>query len=139
MDYLRQLRNDEKRCTYSMVGTLDSKFASVITPLPLFVVPTRSTIGRVYAVTKAAFAAGSTVTVEIYEGSAIGTVLFTDLPIDTTGVVTISADTDTAGRYATAEHVSVTLNQAAVDSAVGEAQIVVEFTEVPVTAGAYTR
>jgi len=138
-DFLRQLRNDEKRCTFSMVGTVDSKLADSVSSIPLFVVPKRSTIARIYAVTKEAFAAGSVVTVAIYQGSESGDVLFTDLPLDTVNAVTISAEGDTSGRYETNQHVGATFNQTAVDSATGEAQIVVEFTEVPVTAGKYSK
>ena len=138
-DFLRQLRNDEKRCTFSMVGTVDSKLADSVATIPLFVVPQNSTVARVYAVTKEAFAVGSVVTVAIYQGSESGDVLFTDLPLDTVDTVTISAEGDTAGRYETNQHVGATFNQTAVDSATGEAQIVVEFTEVPVTAGKYSK
>jgi len=139
-DFLRQLRNDEKRCTFSMVGTIDKDLASEASvQLPLFVVPKRSTIARIYAVTKEPFATGAEVTIEIYRGSEDGDVLFTTLPLDTTNTVTLSDVGDTAGRYSTEEYVGATFNQEAVDSVVGEAQIVVEFTEVPVTAGKYSK
>ena len=139
MDYLRQLRNDEKRCTFSEVGTLDPTYASeALVSLPLFVVPKRSTIARIYAVQKEAFAAGSTVTIEVTQGSESGDVLFTTLPLDVTGAVVMGPG-DTAGRWLTDNYIGSTFNQAAVDSAVGEAQIVIEFTEAPVTAGAYTK
>ena len=138
-DYLRQLRNDEKRCTFSMVGTVNPKYATSTTAdLPLFVVPKRSTIARIYAVQKTAFAAGATVDVNVYRGDEAPKVLFTALPLDVTGAV-VMGDGDTAGRWKTDEFVGVTFNQAAVDSVVGEAQIVIEFTEVPVCAGSYTK
>ena len=138
-DYLRQLRNDEKRCTFSMVGTVNPEFASAITAdIPLFVVPKRSTIARIYFVNKVAFAAGATVDVNVYRGDEAPKVLFTALPLDVTGAV-IMGDGDTAGRWKTDEYVGVTFNQAAVDSAIGEAQIVVEFTEVPVCSGSYSK
>ena len=139
MDYLRQLRNDEKRKTFSMVGTVNPELASATTAdMPLFVIPKRSTIARIYFVNKVAFAAGATVDVNVYRGDEAPKVLFTALPLDVDGDV-VMGDGDTAGRWKTDEFVGVTFNQAAVDSAVGEAQIVIEFTEVPVTAGAYTK
>jgi len=139
MDYLRQLRNDEKRCTFSMVGTVDDVFASeALVSIPFFVVPKRSTIARIYAVTKEAFAAGSTATVEVVTGSESGKVLFTTLPLDTTSTVTMG-DGDGSGRWATDNYIGCTFNQAAVDSPTGEAQIIVEYTEVPVRAGAYSK
>ena len=138
MDYLRQLRNDEKRCTFSMVGTVDDVLASSTVSIPFFVVPKRSTIARIYAVTKEAFAAGSTVTVEVVTGSESGKVLFTALPLDTTSTVTMG-DGDGSGRWATDNYIGCTFNQAAVDSPTGEAQIIVEYTEVPVRAGAYSK
>ena len=137
MDYLRQLRNDEKRMSFSMVGTVDDTLADTIDNIPLFVVPKRSTIARIYAVTKVPFAAGSTVTVSIYQGEDQGELL-TALPLDTENTITMSPKTDTAARYATDEYVGGEFNQAAVDSAVGEAQIIVEFTEVPVCSGKYS-
>ena len=138
MDYLRQLRNDEKRKTFSMVGTVNPEMAEDLTEVPLFVVPKRSTISRIYAVQKEAFAAGSTVTVEVYRGSESGKILFATLPLDVTGDV-VMGDGDTAGKWFTDEYVGATFNQAAVDSIIGEAQIVIEFTEVPVCAGAYSK
>ena len=137
-DFLRQLRNDEKRCTFSMIGTLTDELAVDTTAVPLFVVPKRSTIARMYAITKEAFAAGSTVTIAIYSGSQSGEVIFTNLPLDTDGVVTMGPG-DGAGRFDTDEHVNATFNAAAAASPAGEAQIVIEYTEVPVTAGAYTK
>ena len=139
MDYLRQLRNDEKRCTYSMVASLGGGLAATTGDTPLFVVPKRSTIARIYAVIKEPFLVGSSVTVSIYQGSESGDVLFSNLALDqAAGSVDIGPG-DSAGRYSTEEHVKAVFNQSAVDSAVGEAYIVVEFTEVPVTAGAYTK
>jgi len=139
MDYLRQLRNDEKRCTFSMVGTVNPALASATTAdMPLFVVPKRSTIARIYAVQKEAFAAGATVDVNVYKGDEAPKVLFTALPLDVAGAVVMGTG-DTAGRWKTDEYVGVTFNQAAVDSVIGEAQIVIEFTEVPVCAGAYSK
>jgi len=138
-DYLRQVRNDEKRRTFSMVGTVDPELASAITAdMPLFVVPKRSTIARIYAVQKEAFAAGATVDVNVYRGDEAPKVLFTALPLDVTGAV-VMGDGDTAGKWFTDEYVGATFNQAAVDSIIGEAQIVIEFTEVPVCAGAYSK
>ena len=138
-DYLRQLRNDEKRRTFSMVGTINPDSASATTAnMPLFVVPKRSTIARIYAVPKEAFAAGATVDVNVYRGDEAPKVLFAALPLDATGAIVMGTG-DTAGRWKTDEYVGVTFNQAAVDSVVGEAQIVIEFTEVPVTAGAYSK
>ena len=139
MDYLRQLRNDEKRCTFSMVASLDDALAATTGDTPLFVVPKRSTVARIYAVVKEPFLVGSSVTVSIYQGSESGDVLFSNLALDqAAGSVDIGPG-DTVGRYTTEEHVKAVFNQAAVDSTVGEAYIVVEFTEVPVTAGSYTR
>ena len=61
-DYLRQLRNDEKRRTFSMVASVTPEIATVATTaIPLFVIPKRSTIARIYVVNKDAFAVGSTV------------------------------------------------------------------------------
>ncbi len=138
-DYLRQLRNDEKRRTFSMVGTVNPDSASATTAdMPLFVVPKRSTIARIYAVQKEAFAAGATVDVNVYRGDEAPKVLFTALPLDVTGAIVMGTG-DTAGRWKTDEYVGVTFNQAAVDSAIGEAQIVVEFTEVPVCSGSYSK
>ena len=139
-DYLRQLKNDEKRRTFSMVGTINPGSASATTAkMCLFVVPKRATRARIYAVPKEAFAAGATVTFEVYKGDEAGKVLFTTLALDTgIGSVTMG-DGDSAGRWATDEYVGATFNQAAVDSAVGEAQIVIEFTEVPVCAGSYSK
>ena len=138
-DYLRQLRNDEKRRTFSMVGTVNPESASATTAdMPLFVIPKRSTIARIYAVQKGAFAAGATVDVNVYRGDEAPKVLFTALPLDVDGDV-VMGDGDTAGRWKTDEYVGVTFNQAAVDSVIGEAQIVIEFTEVPVCAGSYSK
>ncbi len=139
-DYLRQLRNDEKRRTFSMVGTVNPAFADeALVSIPLFVVPKRSTIARIYVVNKEAFAAGATVTFEVYRGDETGKVLFTTLALDTgIGSVTMG-DGDTAGRWSTDQYVGATFNQAAVDSVTGEAQLIIEFTEVPVTAGAYSK
>jgi len=137
-NYLRQLRNDEKRRTFSMVGSVTPDIATVATTaIPLFVIPKRSTIARIYVVNKDAFAAGSEVTFEIYRGSEVGKVLFTAHPLDT-GTIAMG-DGDGSGRWDTDEYVSCTFNQAAVDSVTGEAQLVIEFTEVPVCAGAYSK
>ena len=137
-DYLRQVRNDEKRRTFSMVGTVNPDLAGGVVLIPLMVVPKRSTIARIYAVQKEAFAAGSTVEVEVYKGDESPKTLFIALPLDVAGSV-VNGGGDTAGRWKTDEYVGVTFNQAAVDSIIGEAQIVIEFTEVPVCAGAYTK
>jgi len=138
--YLRQLRNDEKRCTFSMVGTVTPEFATTTAPdMPLFVVPKRSTIARIYIVHKEAFAAGATISVNVYKGDEAPKVLFTGLPLDVSGTIEISDASDNAGRWKTNEYVGVKFNQAAVDSVIGEAKIVIEFTEVPVTAGAYSK
>ena len=139
MDYLRQLRNDEKRCSFSVVGTVTPASATeALVSLPFIEVPKNSTIARIYAITKEAFAAGSTVTVEVVGGSETGNVLFTTLPLDTINTVTMG-DGDSAGKWRTDNSIGSTFNQAAVDSVVGEAQIIVEFTEVPVCAGAYSK
>jgi len=137
-DYLRQVRNDEKRRTFSMVGTVNPDLAGGVVLIPLMVVPKRSTIARIYAVQKEAFAAGSTVDVTVYQGDESPKTLFTALPLDVTGDVVMGGG-DTAGRWKTDEYVGVTFNQAAVDSIIGEAQIVIEFTEVPVCAGTYSK
>ena len=121
-----------------MVGTVSPEMAEDLTEVPLFVVPKLSTISRIYAVQKEAFAAGSTVTVAVYMGSESGKILFAALPLDVTGAV-VMGDGDTAGKWFTDEYVGATFNQAAVDSIIGEAQIVIEFTEVPVCAGAYSK
>ena len=139
-DYLRQVRNDEKRRTFSMVGTVNPESASATTAdMPLFVVPKRSTIARIYFVNKVAFAAGATVDVNVYRGDEAPKVLFTAAPLDVGVGTLLMGDGDTAGRWKTDEFVGVTFNQAAVDSVVGEAQIVIEFTEVPVCAGSYSK
>jgi len=141
MDYLRQLRNDEKRATFSMVGTGTPSLtidAEAGVSVPFFVIPKRSTIARIYTVTKSAFAAGATATIEVYRGSEDGVVLFTDLPLDTLNTVTMG-DGDSAGRWTTANYVGIAFNQAAIDSVVGEFKVVVEFTEVPVCVGAYSK
>ena len=89
-DFLRQLRNDEKRRTFSMVGSVTPEIATVATTaIPLFVIPKRSTIARIYVVNKDAFAVGSTVTFEVYRGSEDGKVLFTAHPLDT-GTIAVS-------------------------------------------------
>ena len=138
-DYLRQLRNDEKRCTFAMVASLTPTLAVDVGDTPLFVVPEGSTIARIYAVIKEQFAVGSSVTVSIAAGSEAGDVYFTNLSLDQPiGSVEIGPG-DSVGKYATVQDIKAVFNQAAVDSAVGEAYIVVEFTEVPVTAGAYTK
>jgi len=123
-----------------MVGTVNPEIATVATEsLPLFVIPKRSTIARIYFINKEAFAAGAEVTFEIYRGDEAGKVLFTALPLDA-GVGTVTmGDGDSAGRWTTDEYVGCTFNQAAVDSVIGEAQLVIEFTEVPVCAGAYSK
>ena len=139
-DYLRQLRNDEKRCSFAMVGSLDDNIATTTAVSPLFVVPKGSMVTRIYAIIKEQFAVGSSVTVEVTDGDSVGTAYFTNLSLDTTvGEATISDVSDTEAAYSIDNSVGVTFNQAAVDSVVGEAQIIVEFTEVPVTAGAYTK
>lgn len=139
MDYLRQLRNDEKRRTFSLVTTLDPELANTVTPEIMTIVPKDSYIARIYAVTKVPFAAGATVTVAVAYGDDAGEVWFTALPLDTENVVTISPISDTAAKYGSGNQVASEFNQAAVDSAYGEVQIVAEFTEEPVTAGAYSR
>ena len=138
MDYLRQLRNDEKRAKFSNVATLVNESAASLSNLPLFVIPKRSCVTRVYAITKEPFIAGATVSISIAAGGEAGTIYFTDLPLDTTNVVTMGPG-DTQGRYGSDNDVVANFNQAAIDSTVGEAQIIVEYTEVSVNTGAYTR
>ena len=148
MDYLRQLRNDEKRSKFATVATLDSDtFKRVgefdglaFTPadfLRVTQIPVGARTVRFYAVVVEAFAAGSTLDWGYEELEAMGAPILAALDLATTDE-TIALPLHSALIFESKTALGVAANQTAIDSAIGKVQLVVEYTEAPVKAGCYS-
>ncbi len=141
MDYLRQLRNDEKRCIYSGVTSIGSGEglelgATTVDVLLGARLPAQSFTSKVFAVVTEAFAAGSLASVGTVDGAGTELIsLFSDLDLATEGA---TIGLDQIGYTSTATDIGYSLNQAGLDSATGLVQIVTVYTEEPATAGRYS-
>ena len=148
MDYLRQLRNDEKRSKFATVVTIDSdtlKRVGAFDGLPLtptdFLrvtqIPTGAHTVRFYAIVTEAFAAGSVLDWGYEDNEAMGAPILAALDLAVLWE-TIALPLHSALIFESKTALGVEANQAAIDSAVGKVQLVVEYTEAPAKAGCYT-
>jgi len=148
MDYLRQLRNDEKRSKFATIAAITSEtlkaegaFDGVAFAVGDFMrtaqVPGGAYTVRFYAVVAEAFAAGATIDWGFETSQAMGDLILDDL--DLTAVdETIALPVTGSGRTEGKTPMGITANQAAIDSTLGKVYLVVEYTEAPVRAGVYS-
>ena len=148
MDYLRQLRNDEKRSKFATValitpsvlqteGAFDKAIFAATDYMRTAQVPGGSYTVRFYSVVSEPFATGATLDWGFETNQALGTIILDDLDL-ATQAETIGLPLTGSGRYDGKTPMGITCNQAAIDSAVGKVYLVVEYTESAVTAGCYT-
>ena len=148
MDYLRQLRNDEKRSKFAAVATLENGIfnrVGAIDGLPFTAtdflrtaeLPTGAHTIRFYAVVVEAFAAGAVLDWGFEASEAMGSPIIAALDL-TFKDETIGLPLTSALIIESKTPLGVVVNQAAIDSVVGKVQLVVEYTETPVNAGCYT-
>ena len=146
-DYLRQLRNDEKRSKFATIGciTADVLKRTGANDGATFVagdflrtaeVPGGAYTIRFYAVVAEAFATTSVLTWGFEDAQAMGVPILTALDL-TTEDETIALPLTGVGRFEGKTPLGITCNQAAIESNTGKVYLVVEYTEAPVTAGCY--
>jgi hypothetical protein len=144
MDYLRQLRNDEKRGTYAEVITLKAgDFPDEATTADGFLLGRldgKVFVDRAYAVVKEAFPAGSTISFGYINENTGGlvSVLFQDLDLTVVGAVNATVEPDAMIQI---QHLGAAeASQPTLDAVnVGEVQFVIEYTEDATTTGSYTK
>jgi len=148
MDYLRQLRNDEKRSKFATVASITSDTLKAtgafdgVAFVPadfmrVAMIPGEAFTVRFYAVVAEAFAAGSTLDWGFETSEAMGTIILDDLDLAVEDE-TIALPLTGADRYDVKTPLGISANQAAIDSNTGKVYLVVEYLEAPVTAGCYT-
>ncbi len=147
MDYLRQLRNDEKRSKFATIaaitaGTLKATGAfdkAVFAPTDYMrtaQLPGGSYVVRFYAIVAEPFAAGATIDWGFEASQVMGSLILDDLDLAVEDETIALADS--GGRFEGKTPLGISANQAAIDSTVGKVYLVVEYLESPVTAGCYT-
>ncbi len=147
-DYLRQLRNDEKRSKFATIGCItadvfkrtgDIDDATFVAGdfLRTAQVPGGAYTVRFYAVVAEAFAATAVLTWGFEDNQIMGTPIITALDL-TVEDETIALPLTSVGRFEGKTPLGITCNQAAIDSNVGKVYLVVEYTEAPVKAGCYS-
>jgi len=148
MDYLRQLRNDEKRSKFATIATIDSdtlKRVGAFDGLPftptdflrVTQIPAEAYTVRFYVVVVEAFAAGSVIDWGYEALEAMGAPILAAIPADVVDEY-IALALSGATRTSVVTPIGIAANQEAIDSAVGKVQLVVEYIEAPVKAGCYT-
>ena len=133
MDLVTQLRNNEKRAVFALVGTVTpNEIVSTTEQAHILEVPEGATISRIFAVVKEAFVAGSTADIGVIGGS----LLFDDLDLATVGVTDLGTGTSPLvsepGRP-----IGITGSTEAISSATGLLQVVIQYVEATVTTGNY--
>ena len=140
-NYLRQLRNDEKRFRFAHVITVKGGELNDVAPADYLLFPNiqGNTFNyRVSAVVKEAFASGATAdfgTFDEYTSTPDNVLLFDDLDLTTVGAkvgLGIKKYMDKT------KAVFAQFNQAAIDSNIGEVQFVFEVIEDDACDGSYT-
>jgi hypothetical protein len=141
-NYLRQLRNDEKRGVYTDVFTLKAgDFPDEATTADAFLVGRLDGscfASRIFAVVKTPFPAGSTVTIgHVNDKTGLSIApWFTDFDLSVGGTVEGPLD---KMLFAAISHVGFTApSQDLLDATTGEVQFIIEYTEEPATTGSYT-
>ena len=143
MDYLRQLRNDEKRGLYAEIITVKAgDFPEEATPTDGFLLGRldgKCFVDRIYAVIKTPFPAGSTISFGSINENTGGLfdVLFDDL--DLTSVGTSKSLICPSAMVHTQYYGAGEVVQATLDANVGEVQFIIEYSEEPATTGSYTK
>jgi len=138
MNLITQLRNNEKRAVFALVGTIGSSVLDSTTVVShVLDVPQGSTISRVFALVKEPFAAGSLVDIGITDGTTVTDIWFDDLDLATVGVTDLGAPTGAVLFPQAGNPVGALGSAEAVSSVPGLLQIVVQIVEAPVTTGNY--
>ena len=142
-NYLRQLRNDEKRYRFANIVTVKGGDLNGITPADfvLFpVIPGNAFNYRVSAIVKEAFASGATADFGTFDEATStpdGVLLFDDLDLTTVGAKI--SDGGAIRKYMDkAKSMFGQFSQAAIDSNIGEVQFVFEVIEDDARDGSYT-
>jgi len=141
-NYLRQLRNDEKRGVYAEVFTVKAgDFSEEATTADSFLVGRLDGscfTQRIYAVVKTPFPAGSTLTIgHINDKTGLSIApWFTDFDLSVAGPIEGPID---QMLFAAISAIGLTdVSQDTLDAVVGEVQFIVEYVEEPATTGSYT-
>jgi len=148
MDYLRQLRNDEKRSKFATISAITAKTLkatgafdkAALTPTDFMrsaMLPEKAYTVRFFAVVAEPFAAGATLDWGFETAEAMGDIVLDDLDL-TVSDETIALPLTGSGRTEGRTPMGIVANQAAIDSTTGKVYLVVEYTEAPVTAGCYS-
>ena len=143
MDYLRQLRNDEKRGRYAEVITIKAgDFPDEATTADGFLVGRLDGlcfVDKAYAVVKTPFAAGSTLSFGSINENSGGLVEIWFQDLDLTVVGTTNATNNTTANI-NVNHLGIAqVSQPTLDSNVGEVQFIIEYVEETATTGSYTK